>query len=207
MLFLSLKVSRKYLKMAEINLYFPTAIYTETNLFSEEENIQWIDRILELQDTVPSGGEGWEGRTYTTHSKYDLIQDPLFSPLIEKVQLHVNEFTSAHGSNLLHTCNGAWANINIPNTYQEYHVHPSSVFSCVYYPKVPEGSGSIVFENPTLPDMMPVLNIKERNDLSFERVAYTPEAGTLLIFRSFIRHCVREGTNTEPRISIALNFG
>lgn len=192
--------------MAEINLYFPTAIYVQQDMFGKEQNKIWSDRILDMQKNIPSGGVEWEGKTYTTHNTFNLLEDETFAPLFEAVQLHINSFTKEHNSDFLHKCDSAWANINDPRTYQEYHTHPNSVFSCVYYPKVPEGSGSIAFESPTLPDMMPVLNIKERNDLTFERVAYTPKAGTLLIFRSYIRHCVREGTNTEPRISIALNY-
>ena len=80
------------------------------------------------------------------------------------------------------------------------------MFSAVYYPKVPEGSGSIVFENPLVPDMMPVQNIEERDDMTFERISYQPKDGMLVIFRSYLQHCVRQGTNTEDRISIALNY-
>jgi hypothetical protein len=57
-----------------------------------------------------------------------------------------------------------------------------------------------------VPDMMPVLNIKKINTLSRERVWFEPKEGTLIIFRSYIRHSVRAGTNTEPRVSIALNY-
>tara|TARA_B110000503_G_scaffold84323_1_gene128408 strand:+ start:564 stop:1145 length:582 start_codon:yes stop_codon:yes gene_type:complete len=193
--------------MPAINLYFPTPIYIEYDLFNEEQNINWTTRLLELQKTVSSGGESWEGNTYTTHGKFDLLDDILFRPLIEKIQSHVNEFTKAHNSDFLHTCNSAWGNINTINTFQEYHSHPGSVFSCVYYPKVPVGSGSIVFENPLAPDMMPVKNVTVFNDLTQERIDYRPKEGMLLIFRSYLRHCVQSGTNADPRVSISLNFG
>ena len=81
------------------------------------------------------------------------------------------------------------------------------MFSAVYYVKVPEGSGNIIFEDPRMPDMLPVKNIPERNSLSFNKIGYTPAEGTLLIFRSSLRHCVQEGTNVDPRISISMNFG
>lgn len=192
--------------MAEINLYFPTAIYVEADLFDQEQNKIWCDRILDLQKTVPAGGKEWEGGTYTTHSTFNLLNDEIFSPLFEKIQYHVNAFTKEHNSEFEHTCNSAWANINAPGTYQEYHTHPSSVFSCVYYPQVPEGSGNIVFESPNTPDMFPIVGINQLNDLTFEHIKYSPKPGTLLIFRSYLRHCVQQGNNTEPRISIALNY-
>lgn len=192
--------------MPEIKLYFPTAIYTETNLFNAEQNKIWSDKILELQKTVPSGGLDWEGDTYTTHSTYELTRDKLFTPLLDKIQEHINAFTNEHNSEFVHTCKSAWGNVNLPGTYQEFHSHPSSVFSCVYYPNVPSGSGDIIFESPLVPDMMPIIGMKQINDLSLQRTCYTPEEGMLIIFRSFIKHSVRAGTNTEPRVSIALNY-
>jgi uncharacterized protein (TIGR02466 family) len=192
--------------MAEIKLYFPTAIYTEANLFDSEQNKIWADKIIELQKNVPNGGIDWEGNTYTTHGTYELFQDELFTPLLDKIQYHVNAFTNEHNSTIEHICKSAWGNVNLPGTYQEFHAHPSSVFSCVYYPKVPKGSGDIIFESPLVPDMMPIKGIRKINDLSLQRMWHTPEEGMLIIFRSFIRHSVRAGTNTEPRVSIALNY-
>jgi len=192
--------------MPEIQLHFPTPFYIEHNLFSIKENDRWAEKIIDLQNTVPSGGLDWEGNTYTTHNTFNLLDDSAFSPLLNEIQNHVNNFTNEYDSDRLHTCKNAWGNVNLPGTYQEFHSHPSHVFSCVYYPKVPEGSGEIIFESPLVPDMMPVLNIKNINTLSRERFWVTPKQGTLIIFRSYIRHSVRAGTNTEPRVSIALNY-
>ena len=192
--------------MSEINLYFPTPIYTHTNLFDKEQNEQWSNAILKLQETVPSGGQTWQGNTYTTHETYNLLTDNMFLPLIESVTSHVDAFTNEFISDYEHTCQSAWGNVNMPGTFQEYHVHPSSVFSCVYYPKVPENSGDIVFESPLIPDMMPVKNISSPGNLNFERINIPPQEGLLIIFRSYLRHCVNQGFNTEPRISIALNY-
>jgi len=192
--------------MAEINLYFPTAIYVERNLFDKKQNKLWADKISDMENNIPSGGLGWEGKTYTTHNTFNLLEDNDFAPLFDAAQFHVNAFTNEHNSQKEHTCNSAWANINAPGTYQEYHIHPNSVFSCVYYPKVPEGSGALVLENPNPPDMFPIQQINQFNDLTFESHVFTPEVGTLLIFRSYIRHCVQTGTNDESRISIALNY-
>jgi len=192
--------------MAEIQLYFPSAIYVEHNLFDNKQNNIWSERILDLQKTIPSGGADWEGNTYTTHSTFNLLNDAEFAPLLNEVQTHINNFTNEYNSEHHHVCSDAWANINHPGTYQEFHVHHSCIFSCVYYPKVPKGSGEIIFESPLMPDMMPVPKIKKPNTLSQERVFFTPEEGMLIIFRSSVRHSVRAGTNTEPRVSIALNY-
>ena len=68
--------------MSQINLYFPTPIYTHEDIFNKEQNDLWSNKILELQETIPSGGTTWEGNTYTTHGTFDLLDDSTFSPLI-----------------------------------------------------------------------------------------------------------------------------
>jgi len=193
--------------MAYIETWFPTAIYIQKKLFPKSVNEKWSNRILEIQKEVPSGGIDWEGKTYTTHTTFDLKEDNIFDELISQVTDHVKEFAAAHNSTALYSCQHAWANVSIEGNYQEYHTHDGSVFSAVYYPKVPEGSGALLFEDPRLPDMLPIASIPERNNLSYHKVGYEAEEGMLVIFRSYLRHAVRAGSNKEPRISFALNFG
>ena len=97
-------------------------------------------------------------------------------------------------------------NIATGSKWQEFHAHNGNVFSAVYYVSVPEGSGRIVFEDPKEPDMCPIKTKENRNQLRYSRTGYTPETGTLIIFRSYLRHSVEPGKNTEPRISIAMNY-
>ena len=193
--------------MAKIELWFPTIIYSEEDLFSNSTNERWANSLFEIEKTVKSGGDDWEGKTYTTHTTYELASDNTFNSLIETITHHVNGLAAQYGSTAKYKVDGSWANIARQGNYQEYHTHDGSVFSAVYYVKVPEGSGNIIFEDPRMPDMLPVKNIPERNSLSFNKIGYTPAEGTLLIFRSSLRHCVQEGTNVDPRISISMNFG
>ena len=86
------------------------------------------------------------------------------------------------------------------------HTHNESTISAVYYISAPTGSGKLVFEDPREPDMLPIKNIPVRNELSFVKVGYEAKEGSLIIFRSYLRHMVTVGTNAEPRISVAFNF-
>jgi uncharacterized protein (TIGR02466 family) len=192
--------------MAEVALWFPVSIYHQPDLFTEEQNKIWEDAILRLKETTPNGGDGWIGDTYNTHCTYDLRTDPLFEPLIAAVTEHVYEFSNMHGSKASYENGAAWANVSTGKNFQEFHTHNGSVFSAVYYISAPEGSGEIVFEDPKEPDMCPIKNIPSRNQLSFSRIGYPPKPGSLIIFRSYLRHMVEPGTNTENRISIAMNF-
>ena len=192
--------------MSKIELWFPVAIYTEDNVLPKEVNERLKEHCLKIKESTPSGGAEWMGGTYTSHSKHNLNNDPEFQPLLDVVNFHVHQFAHAHNCTERYHNNYSWLNIANSNAWQEFHAHNGNVFSAVYYVSAPEGSGRIIFEDPKEPDMCPIKTRENRNELRFTRVGYTPQEGTLIIFRSYLRHSVEPGTNTESRISIAMNY-
>ena len=191
---------------SKVELWFPTAVYVEEELISEELNEQLIQHCLAIRDKTPSGGSEWLGGTYNTHGTHDLAKDILFQPVLDAALFHVHQFAKMHNCDATYTNNYSWMNIAQGTAWQEFHTHNGNVFSAVYYPSAPEGSGRIVFEDPKEPDMCPLKTKECRNQLSYSRVGYVPKPRSLIIFRSYLRHCVEPGTNEVPRISIAMNF-
>lgn len=192
--------------MAGIELWFPVAVYQHENLFSKEQNEYWKELSLDIMKSIPSGGSVWEGNTYTTIDHLNLVDHPDFKILVDAITEHVHNFALAHNSKGNYKCNEGWLNINNENTFQEFHFHPNNRISAIYYISTPPGSGKLVFEDPKEPDMMPLKDIKETNTLSSMTAEFTPVQGKLILFRSYVRHLVQAGTNTEPRISAALNY-
>lgn len=192
--------------MQKVEMWFPVAIYSAENIITAEQNELLKDHCLSIHKTVPPGGDEWVGGTYNTHQTYDLNVDRQFDPVADAVSYHVHQFAKMHNCNGTYKNNYAWMNVANAGDWQEFHAHNANVFSAVYYVSAPAGSGRIVFEDPKEPDMFPLKSIRGKNQLSFSRINYTPKTGMLLIFRSYLRHLVEPGTNTEPRISIALNF-
>jgi uncharacterized protein (TIGR02466 family) len=192
--------------MAKVEHWFPTVIYTQEKLFSSAENENWKNICIEISKDTQSGGKNWLGGTYTSLDTCNIEQDYRFSSLLDSVSFHVHEFAKLHNSTGVYECKTAWFNINTTGTFQEYHHHSNSIFSAIYYVTSPEGSGSVVFEDPREPEMMPVKDVNPLNPLTYVTARYKPVAGNLIIFRSHLRHLVEPGTNTDPRISIALNF-
>ena len=192
--------------MQKIEMWFPVAIYSADDIISQEQNNALRDHCIAIQNKTPSGGAEWLGGTYNTHQTHDLNNDAVFQPVLESISDHVHRFAKMHNCSGIYTNNYAWMNISKAGDWQEFHTHNANIFSAVYYVSAPEGSGRILFEDPKEPDMFPLKSIQGKNQLSYSRIHYTPESGKLLIFRSYVRHLVESGTNTEPRISIALNF-
>ena len=46
----------------------------------------------------------------------------------------------------------------------------------------------------------------ENNPMTWDKVLFKPALGTLIIFPSWVRHCVERQENNGPRISLAYNF-
>tara|TARA_R110002072_G_scaffold269660_1_gene428964 strand:+ start:63 stop:566 length:504 start_codon:yes stop_codon:yes gene_type:complete len=155
------------------------------DLFSDTVNEEWANYILGLERVMQrgSGGQWWDGSTYTTHDTNAIASGP-FDDLLKAATEHVNGL-SPEKLKVAHS----WANIARKKDRQDYHCHPDSIFSVVYYVKAPIGSSNIVFQESNM-------NVLE----------YEAKEGRLLIFNASLRHRVPEGTSTDPRISIAMNF-
>ena len=89
----------------------------------------------------------------------------------------------------------AWATVHEAGVSHLAHCHPDSVVSGVYYVKVPQGAGSIVFDDPRGP--LPPFDTK---------MTIKPTLGDLILFPSWLIHQVSQTAGDEPRISIAFNI-
>ena len=189
-----------------IEEWFPVAIYVKEDLVTTEQNYELAKHCLQIKQNTAIGGEGWLGNTYNTLGTHDLYQDKMFQPLVNLITQHVNEFARISGCEGNYTPHTGWFNVADSGSYQEFHAHNANVFSAVYYISAPENSGNIMFEDPKEPDMFPLKDIKYKNKLNITRIKFPARQGLLLIFRSYLRHLVEQGTNTVPRISLALNY-
>jgi uncharacterized protein (TIGR02466 family) len=192
--------------MAELNLWFPVSIYTHKDVLSLDEHKSLVDHVDRIKQEIPSGGDNWLGSIYTSCDTYDVRQDMQFGPLLENIHSHVQSYAEMHNSAHNYECQQAWFNESVENQFQEFHTHASNVISAVYYLRVPEGSGDIVFKDPKHPDMNPLKNITELNDLNFATVNFEPIENSLIIFRSYLPHMVKPGKNKIGRISVACNY-
>jgi len=102
---------------------------------------------------------------------------------------------------------GSWININPPQSYNIKHLHPRSLFSGVYYAKVPEGDcGDIIFHRDSLVlSYLPEYIVQDWNDITSGTATYKISTGMLLIFPSWLEHAVSPNFTKEDRISISFN--
>ena len=129
-----------------------------------------------------------------------------FRPLVERVTQCVHELARAYGSDDEYECTEGWYNIYSSNRYQEYHVHPNSIFSAVYFMKVGEDSQGLHIKRPDNGGMIPPKNKKRDTPYNQEVIIAPPEERTVIIFRSYLEHCVPPSNLKTDRVTVALNF-
>jgi uncharacterized protein (TIGR02466 family) len=101
-----------------------------------------------------------------------------------------------------------WVNVLKPGASHSGHIHPHSVISGTAYVATPVGASALRLEDPRLPLMMAAP--PRRADAPEEArnfVYLQPEAGTVLMWESWLRHEVPANRARTDRISISFNYG
>ena len=183
--------------------YFPTIIYAKDvqldNRLFEREVIEWAKKDKGIRRTNMIG---W-------HSTTDMHKIPVFKTLVDelfKMQMEIYKEELLSREPII---GNMWANINPPGGYNRPHIHPNSHFSGVYYIKAPQNSGEIVFNDPrsaahmVMPER--VKDIKPPSHL-WREVRVNPLEGRMLMFPSWLWHCVEPNESNDIRISVSFNF-
>jgi len=154
--------------------------------------------------SVSNMGGGWQSEDITEFPvHYEVLIDMI---ILEMLNLSkVTSFIDLEYQN-------SWININGPGSYNARHMHAGSIYSGVYYVKVPEGDcGKLIFHRND--DAEYYLNSLPPRDDDFANVykyinhPAPPSEGTLLLFPSWLHHSVSQNNTDEDRISVSFNFG
>jgi uncharacterized protein (TIGR02466 family) len=185
-------------------LYFATPVYVkdvgtpEFNAQLEQNIINWSRQDKGVQKTNVNG---W-------HSPTDMHEKPEYKMLVDilyQAQQFIYKDESLDNEPFL---GNMWANINPPGGYNRAHTHPNSLWSGVYYVKAPINSGHLKVEDPK-----PSINIsrprRKQGQLPkhlWNEVHFEPIAGRLIMFPSWLNHCVDTNQSNDIRISVSFNF-
>jgi uncharacterized protein (TIGR02466 family) len=199
---------------------FTTQIY-RSRLASQPAQLKALNRQLlkEIADIMglDLAGRAWSKENYkngfTSYASANELQksSSTFSRLEQLIDSHVRGFCRSLEFDLggrplrMTTC---WVNVMEANTHHGMHLHPLSVISGTYYVQVPVGASAIKFEDPRLGLFMgapPKKRGCRQENRQFVGVA--AEAGSLVLFESWLRHEVPLHKARRPRVSISFNYG
>jgi uncharacterized protein (TIGR02466 family) len=188
--------------------WFPTPIWH----FILDDYQQLNDTLLQeikAEQECDRTGEKWSN-ILGWHSVSTLHQRESFA-----------EFNSIIGANVIEVANclhwdlqkfslelkSCWAIVNGKLASNSVHNHPNSILSGVYYLQAPENSGVISFSDPRSAAQMLVPPMTEFSPWTLPKISYKPQAGTMLLFPSWLLHSVEMNMSKELRISLSFNIG
>jgi len=188
----------------KIALWFPVAIGLVVNDAVDNDSIK--DHCLKLKEKIPSGGENWVNRSvYNTDETYSILDDEVFKSVTSWVEDKVNIYAKELKFKNYYKPKDGWFSLYGKGDSQEFHTHSGNTFSCIYCVSAPPGSSPTVFESLREPDMINP-SIIEWNSINALTCNYEAEVGRLIIFRSYLKHCVPPNAGSGPRITLAYNF-
>ena len=182
--------------------FFPTIIYGKDvkldNQMLANEIVMWSKRDSGIKKT---NVKGW-------HSTTEMHKIPVFQPLVNELFVMIQEIWKEEWLDREPVLGNMWANINPPEGYNKPHIHPNSLFSGVYYVKAPEHSGKLVCNDPRpgIQSTMPI-RIKGQPPKHLWRECHLePKDGRIIMFPSWLWHCVEPNKSNDIRISVSFNF-
>lgn len=196
---------------------FPTLVYKAPLQASGWKSVN--DRLLlecRQYREDDSAGQAWSATRYpggyTSYGSLSRMHtiSPTFALLERKLHRHVNRFARSlefdlEGRELAMT--DCWINIMPRQVVHSLHLHPLSTISGTYYVRTPRGAPGIKFEDPRLDRFMAAP--PRRSDCRPENrpwVTVPAEAGTVVLFESWLRHEVPPNPVAAERVSISFNF-
>ncbi len=194
----------------EVNLVFPTPVQVSEIADSRTLNASLINEINDVRKVTPNGlPNSWSCEVYTTISNNCRLHErPGFAGLVRHIESETKKFADLlaieQSSTLLRIAD-CWVNIYGRGHSQEIHAHANNILSGVYFVTAPAGASPIMFHSPDC-DLMLAPKFSELNDYNNAAVGFEPQPGTMLIFRSHLKHSVKTSQIDEERISIAFNL-
>jgi uncharacterized protein (TIGR02466 family) len=201
--------------MSKIQKLFPTLLYRADLAKPQRLNQDLEDAALTLSEDDAAGQRWCEKHGYPGYtsfaSNFDLAaMIPAFKKLISELDKHATAFAKElhwdiRGGKPI--CDSIWVNVMPEGGSHTSHIHTNAVISGTYYVSVPQGAGPIVYEDPRHAMMMAAPSRLERAPREMKsHVSETPEAGTVLMWESWLRHEVPLNKADGLRISVSFNY-
>jgi uncharacterized protein (TIGR02466 family) len=167
--------------------------------------------LNKIIDYCYSYKNNFNGRNVSNYGGYQSNDIDISEKSLIDLKTSVNNVVSYIGNNILNTkdnlkISNVWFNINNYKDFNIPHKHSFSILSCVFYAKVPENSGRLVFHNDyEIPCYLEPGLVKATNKFNSIEKAFNPKNNSLFIFPSWISHFVEPNMSKEDRISFAFN--
>jgi len=198
---------------------FSSSIKHKKILTPKADKVLWEQLNSETLSLSQSDidGQDWSIENYpngyTSYSSVDQLHlsSPSFKKLEQLISKEVLNFCKELDFDLKKPkeqiyIQNMWLNVNSTNSYHSMHLHPGSTISGTFYLQCPKGSGQLKFENPLLDKKMACPPRKAESSKNPDHLYFSPKAGYIILFESFLRHEVECHQALKERVSISFNY-
>ena len=149
---------------------------------------------------------GWHSENIVNENIFTRLKNDI----LQVIQYHCEQdwgYTSNSFS-----INNLWININNNNDFNLMHTHTGSIFSGVFYVKVPPHSGQLKFERGDRSSgwvhdaLQHVDKIAKLNEYNCQSWFVNPEENLLIVFPSHQPHMVLPNQNLDNDCRISISF-
>ena len=164
-----------------------------------------------------AAGKAWcKAHGYGGYTSYASLDDlPRRASVFGELKTRLDRHARAFAGELAFDLGGRrlkldslWSNILKPGAAHSGHIHPHSVISGTVYVAVPKGASALKLEDPRLPLMMAAPPRRADAPQDQQPFVYLqPQAGTILMWESWLRHEVPANAAKAERISLSFNYG
>jgi len=200
-----------------IQSWFPTFIYCGRLQRGSPSkfNAELLKEICQVRD-YDIAGQRWSKKNYpggyTSYGSLDKLHkmSSTFADLERKISQRVGAFARKLDWDLRDrklVMTDCWANMMPRQVSHGLHLHPLSTVSGTYYVRTPKGCPGLKFEDPRLSKFMaapPRRPDPTRENLS--HITYPAQAGSVILFESWLRHEVPANPTQAERVSISFNY-
>ena len=194
-------------RLSEINLFFPTHVWTSLIPNNQEINIKILEYIYKLKNEDPIGlkksnFKGW-------HSKNFNLNDNEPKAFVNVIQESLKELFNDMEWDLTKQevkISSMWSIINTKDANNGRHIHGNNFISAAYYVKAPKNCGNFIFYDPRSAPTYHHPIYKKPNKLNSNAHSIEPKEGLLILFPSFLHHSVETNQSDEERIVISFNI-
>lgn len=193
---------------------FVTRLYEDQ--LGDEALLEDLLDAAALLTAEDAAGQAWcKQNRYPGYTSYASLDDlparmTAFGTLKKKLDRHAAAFAEGlfldlKGRKLV--MDSLWVNVLKPGGFHGGHIHPHSVLSGTIYLEVPPRASALKLEDPRLPLMMAAPNRKADAPEEAQTFVYVaPEAGTILMWESWLRHEVVANGARSERVSVSFNY-
>ena len=183
-----------------IDAVFATPVYKSDNLYKlKEEQMQYLKTLEMIKN---------KGGNYLTTRK-DIMDDKSMEDFKHWCLLNVRAFAKQLGASERTSfyITQSWMNRNPPHSYHHTHMHPNSIFSCIYYV---EGDKCPTYfyrydDRTSFGNFAFYENDKGSNAFTATKAGVMNEVGRLVIFPSSMVHDVDNNESDKDRVTISFN--